>query len=176
VSVSLSVQFSPSWALQKWLNQSRCDLGWWLRWAVGTIYHVLDGAQILQEEMAIFWGTDGPLWSNGTFYGELCKNDSTDWDAVLDEISVGSKEPCVRRGLRSPQEGALLRGVDSVEMNGSCRLHKNAWIHTFAEYIIVMVLASAIYTYNSLPDRRLYLREISNLELILQKQGGHWLH
>ena len=38
--VCRSICLSQSWALQKWLNQSRCYLGCGLGWAQGTMYYM----------------------------------------------------------------------------------------------------------------------------------------
>jgi len=58
-----------SWAEQKWLNRSRCHLGYGLGWVQGTI---------------IRWSSDTPM-RRGNFYGEKGRpivkySDSLSWD------------------------------------------------------------------------------------------------
>jgi len=57
-----------------------------------------------------FWGRNGPLWSNGTLYGALCKNGRTDRYAVLDEDSGVPTESCIRWGADAQGEGAIFGG------------------------------------------------------------------
>ena len=86
--VCRSVCQSHCWALQKWLNQSRCHLDWRVGWAQRTMYFM--GVQIRPWH---FWG-----WSIGTLCGHLCKNGWTDRDAIWVEGSDRPKESCVRWG------------------------------------------------------------------------------
>ena len=81
---------------------------------VGPRYYFSDGRLEPPRGRGNFWGKrSGPLWSNETLYGELCKNVLTDQHVVLDEDSGGSKEPCVRSGVDAPRpkgKGAIVGG------------------------------------------------------------------
>jgi len=79
---SSTVGLSRLWALQKWLNHSRCHLGWCVTLHSDPAYK---GAREKRS---------GPLQIIGTLCCELCINGCTDWDVVWDAESGGSREPC----------------------------------------------------------------------------------
>jgi len=101
-SVGLSVTLvSPV----KWVNWSRCRLGWGLAcdWDQRTIY--LMGIHILQGEGAI-WGKGATLCKvDALICHEPCKNGWTDRDAVLVVDSGMPKEACVTWGYTFSQPG-----------------------------------------------------------------------
>ena len=90
LSVCLSVW--QSWALQKWLNRSRCCLG------CGPVNHVLDGVQVLLVDVQ-FWRGKGTahckVWG---LFRALCKNGWTDRDVVAVWDAVGPRK-CVLDGV-----------------------------------------------------------------------------
>jgi len=64
-------------------------------------YYVLNGGFDPTREEAILGAKrSSPLQSTGTLCGELCNNNWTDRDTVLDEYLGGAKGPCIGRGCR----------------------------------------------------------------------------
>ena len=62
-----SVSLSHQWALQKWLNQSRCHLGWWLGWSEGSTSSIVFAG-----------GANVPTWA-----GTLAPPVEYDWTVHL---------------------------------------------------------------------------------------------
>jgi len=129
--------------------------------------HVLDGGADPQE--------NGQHWGEVAVYCKLqghstmsCAN-RLDWSRChLGEDSGGPKQPCIRRGLDPPWEGAFLRGVCPIGKHGSSQLLKNGLVLTFAEYMNRKLSASAVHMYSLLGDRYLHLQEISDINLLFQ--------
>jgi len=91
----------------KWLNRSRCHLGWGLGWAREPC---IRWGSISPHGKGQFWGGERgiPLYSIWRVCAHLCKNGWTDRDAVWFVGLAGPKESCVRWGLHPPWEGAIL--------------------------------------------------------------------
>jgi len=75
-----------SWAVQKWLNRSRCCLGYELGWAQGSMCYM--GCTLAQPgkydwTIHVRW-----TWKNG-------------WPFWMWTLVGGPKEPCTRWGCRS---------------------------------------------------------------------------
>jgi len=129
LSVCLSVGLSQSWALQKWLNQSR-PFGIWT-W-VGPRNHLWDGDSDPPCEDAIFGGKEMPMhvWRH---CHELCKNGWTNRDAVWIVDSDGPKEACIRCDAHWCHLANTIEPSMWGDDAACCEITLTTWLHWYWE-------------------------------------------